>query len=202
MAQRTPDSTIRTRIDTFVTELTSLVKEAALASVGEALGSPPRRGPGRPRGARRRGPGRSRGPGRPPKNGRARAGKRAKRSTAQVEADAGRIVTYVRAHPGSRLEQISAGLNVPSKNLKLPVIKLLASKALRKTGQKRGTQYFVGSAKASNRAKPKSKVRRAKRRVAARTVKPVRRKVAKAKRTLKRAAAAVAPAGSVVQAAR
>jgi hypothetical protein len=42
------------------------------------------------------------------------------------------------------LEQIAAGLGTASHDLKLPVIKLLGSKTLRKTGEKRGTMYFAG----------------------------------------------------------
>jgi hypothetical protein len=143
MARSTLDSTIRIRIDAFVTELTSLVKEAALASVGEALGSTPRRGPGRPRGTRRRGPGRPRGLGRPPKNGRARAGKRSKRSTGQVDAVAAKVLAHVKGHPGQRLEEIGRALKTPTRNLKLPVSKLLAAKRLKKSGAKRGTKYAV-----------------------------------------------------------
>jgi hypothetical protein len=72
----------------------------------------------------------------------------------------------VRANPGSRLEQIAAGLRTGSQELKLPVIKLLAAKTLRKTGQKRGTQYFAGGgggatkAKAAPKAKAKTKAKR------------------------------------------
>jgi hypothetical protein len=124
-------SEIRSKIDAFVEQLTAHVKRAALESVREALGNgvaPTRRGPGRP-------------PSSAPK---AAARADGKRTPEQVAADGERIASYVRQHPGQRLEQIAAGLGAHSETLKLPVIKLLASKTLRKTGEKRGTQYFAG----------------------------------------------------------
>jgi hypothetical protein len=134
MAQSTLDSELRSKIDSFLEELSTLVKQAALDSVHAALGNggaPLRRGPGRPRG----------------RASAATAGAGGKRSSDQVDATAARIATFVRSNPGSRLEQIAAGLGTASQELKLPVIKLLGSKQLKKTGQKRGTKYFAGSGK-------------------------------------------------------
>src|SRR5688572_5516843 len=111
MAKSNLDSAIRDRIDTFVADLTAMVTQQALVAVQEALGAPARRGPGRPRGSGRR---RGRKPGRPA--GATRA-KRVKRSTEQVDAMAVRVYTHVKANPGSRLEQISAALRMPSKVL-------------------------------------------------------------------------------------
>jgi hypothetical protein len=133
MARSTLDTELRSRIDSFLDELSALVKKTALDSVHAALGdgvAPKRRGPGRPRGTT--------------KAARPAARADGKRTPEQVQADAERIAGYVRANPGSRLEQIAAGLGTGSQELKLPVIKLLAAKTLRKTGQKRGTQYFAG----------------------------------------------------------
>jgi hypothetical protein len=135
MAQNTLDTEIRSKIDAFVEQLTAHVKKAALDSVHAALGdavAPGRRGPGRPRMNVKLG--------RPAKS----AMKDGKRTPEEVAAAAERIASYVRQHPGQRLEQIAAGLGSPSEELKLPVIKLLGSKTLRKTGEKRGTQYFAG----------------------------------------------------------
>ena len=150
MARSTLDSDLRSRIDSFLHELSALVTKTALDSVYAALGdgvAPARRGPGRPRGATK-----------------AAARADGKRTPEQVQADAERIASYVRQHPGQRLEQIAAGLGAASQDLKLPVIKLLASKTLRKTGQKRGTQYFAGGGgatktKAAPKAKAKTKAR-------------------------------------------
>jgi hypothetical protein len=57
---------------------------------------------------------------------------------------AGRIATFVKSNPGMGLEAIAKGIGTATKELKLPVIKLLASRTLRKTGEKRGTKYFAG----------------------------------------------------------
>jgi hypothetical protein len=145
------DRDIRSRIDAFLEELSSLVKQTALDSVRAALGegaAPARRGPGRPRLKIR--------VGRPAKSAMRRGGKR---STEEVGAMAEQIAAFVRSNPGARLEAIAAGLGTPSKELKLPVIKLLSSKTLRKTGAKRGTQYFAGGragkAKAGRKARRK-----------------------------------------------
>ena len=56
---------------------------------------------------------------------------------------ANQLLTYVRSNPGEGLESIGKGLGLPTKELKLPVQKLLASKSVRTTGQKRGTKYFA-----------------------------------------------------------
>jgi hypothetical protein len=135
MANSTLDQDIQSRIQSFLAELSALVKKSALESVQTALadGGSARRGPGRPRGS-----------GRPSQNGRsARAGKRVKRSSEQVDAMAARVLAQVRSKQGQRLEQISKAMKVPSKGLKLPVAKLLAAKKLKTKGQKRGTQYFT-----------------------------------------------------------
>jgi len=149
MPQSPLSTEIRSKIDAFVEQLTAHVKKAALDSVREALGNgvaPARRGPGRP-------------PSIAPK---AAARADGKRTPEQVQADAERLASYVRQHPGERLEQIAAGLGAASNDLKLPVIKLLASKTPRKTGEKRGTQYFAGVGGAAPKATTKSKTKRGK----------------------------------------
>ncbi|MFN0006697.1 MAG: hypothetical protein ACKVXR_02225 [Planctomycetota bacterium] len=131
MPNSTLDQEIQSRIQSFLTELSALVKKSALESVQTALAG----------GASTNG---RRGPGRPRKIGSsARAGKRAKRSSEQVDAMAARVLAQVRSKQGQRLEQISKAMKLPSKELKLPVAKLLAAKKLKTKGQKRGTQYFT-----------------------------------------------------------
>jgi hypothetical protein len=144
MTRSSLDTELRSKIDSFLGELSGLIKKSALDAVHAALGNgvaPARRGPGRPRGNTKAASPAARADG--------------KRTPEQVAADAERIASYVRANPGSRLEQIAAGLGTGSQELKLPVIKLLASKALRKTGQKRGTQYFAGGGGGATKAKAK-----------------------------------------------
>jgi hypothetical protein len=127
---------LRSKIDAFLEELTALVKQSALDSVQAALANrtaPARRGPGRPRMNIK--------VGRPAKP----AMKGGKRTPKEVEAMAAKIAAYVRSNPGKRLEQIASGLGTSTHEMKFPVTKLLASKALSKKGQKRGTTYFAGA---------------------------------------------------------
>jgi hypothetical protein len=140
MANNNTDAAIRSRIDSFLTELGALVRQSALQAVEEALGegAPRRRAPGRPRGSGKRGPGRPRKVGRP-----AGGGKRAKRSYEDVDAMAVRVLAQVRSKQGQRLEEIGRAMKLPTKGLKLPIAKLLAAKRLSTKGQKRGTKYFV-----------------------------------------------------------
>lgn len=137
MATPNLEQQIRSRIEAFVDELATLVREAALESVQAALGSAPARGPGRPRktaapvggGAiRRRAPRRGRG---------------AKRSAEQLDALAAKFLAYVKSNPGNTIERIGKAISIDTKELKLPVAKLLADKKLKTTGQRRGTKYHA-----------------------------------------------------------
>jgi hypothetical protein len=137
MPNKSTDQSIRTRIDSFLSELSGLVRRSALAAVQEALGE----GARRRRGPRRtRGPGK-RGPDRPMKVGRPAGG--GKRSSEQVDAMAARVLAQVRSNQGQGLEEIGRAMKLPTKGLKLPIAKLLARKKLKTKGQKRGTRYFV-----------------------------------------------------------
>ncbi len=49
---------------------------------------------------------------------------------------------YIKANPGRRMEAIAKALGAPTKELNLPVKKLLAAKKIRSEGQKRATEYF------------------------------------------------------------
>jgi len=140
------DTAIRHEIDQFVSNLTTLVRQAALEAVKEALGAtspsvatPARRGPGRPR----------KNAAAPTASTASKPGRRAKRTSADVEAVANQVLAYVQANPGSRLEEIGRGMGVETAGLKRPIQGLLSAGALRTEGQKRGTKYFAGSGKAA-----------------------------------------------------
>jgi hypothetical protein len=131
-------------IQAFVTEISGLVRVAALEAVRDALGggsTPAKRGPGRPKGyspkaAKAKA---AKIPARP-----TRGGRRVKRSSEEVDAMAQKFLAFVKANDGKRLEEISKGLGIDSHDLKLPASKLLAAKAVKTTGQKRGTKYHAG----------------------------------------------------------
>ena len=114
-----------------------------------------------------------RGPGRPRK-----AGRRARRSSADLEATAAKVLAYVRSNAGQRLEEIGKGLRTATAGLKRPIQVLVADGKLRTEGQKRGTRYFAGGrgggkAKAGRKAAKRGKAGKARgRRKVARTAKP------------------------------
>lgn len=135
------DTQIRSVIDQFVEDISQLVRIAAVEAVGEALGQGGASAPGR-----RESPSRGSG-GRAPvrKPGRSKgSGKRIRRSSGDLEAVGAAILAHVRANPGARMEELSAALGSPSKDLRRPVQELMASGQLRTEGQKRATQYFAG----------------------------------------------------------
>jgi hypothetical protein len=141
MAKPDIDQQIQARIDSFTHELAELVKQAALDSISEALsGSLPavRRGPGRPP---RAGNGVA---ARPASRGFRPAEERGgKRSPAELEALTDRLLTYIEANPGHRTEQIGAALDLPTKELALPMRKLIREGHLKTKGQKRATTYYA-----------------------------------------------------------
>ena len=120
---------VQSLIDSFVQDIQLLFKRQALEQVLAALqdGSAPAGARGQKRGRK---PGRK--PGRP------------QGSTSKVDAD--RLLAYVKANPGSRGEQIAAGLRTDVKRFRPLMQKLIASKQVRTTGQRRGMQYFAGGA--------------------------------------------------------
>ena len=76
--------------------------------------------------------------------GRARGGRGAKRTTADLEALSSKVATFVKANPGLRIEEINKELGTTTKDLALPIRKLIADGMLTAKGQKRSTKYFPG----------------------------------------------------------
>ena len=130
------DSQIRACINSFVDELSSLVRRAAVESVREALGDsskPARRGPGRPRKATS-------------VISSPKSKRRKRRSSGAVDKVAMRILKQVKANPGQGVSKIGGALKLTSKALRLPILKLLGDKQIRTTGERRGTKYFTAGA--------------------------------------------------------
>jgi hypothetical protein len=184
MTDKNTNEQIRARIDAFLDDIKGLVNHAALSAVQDVLsGRTPakRRRRSAPRVARR-------GPGRPRSAAAAkrapRSGGRIRRSSEVVEKMADLLHHYVKAHPGEGIEQISKGLDIASKELKLPVVKLLALRKLRTEGQKRGTRYFVGAKKQTR--KPARRAARKAKRVVRRPRKVAKKAVRKSKRVVRR----------------
>jgi hypothetical protein len=134
---------LRTRVETFTDDLAALVRRAALDAVRTALagGKEPsaRRGrppaPSAPRaaaGTSRRAvskPSASRRPGQ-------------KRDPKLLERLVERLAAHIASKPGQRIEQINKPLGVPTKELSLPIKKLLRANRIVAKGQKRSTTYW------------------------------------------------------------
>jgi len=122
---------IREAIDQFVSKMSDIFRRQSLEQMTRVLsGEMQTRGPGRPRktalavthGVTGR-PGIRRDP----------------EALAATVKDVG---AYIHAHPGQGVEQIKVALGRTSKELALPIKKLLAAKVVSTKGQKRATKYF------------------------------------------------------------
>jgi hypothetical protein len=130
--------TIRAALDAFVNDLSSLIQEAALESVEQALAEAstiPGRGGRGGRAARTAAPSfvslsqnRKKG---------------AKRTPEELEQLIKKLHGYIAKNPGQRIEQIAQGLDISTKELNLPAKKLISDKKLSTKGQKRATTYFA-----------------------------------------------------------
>jgi len=76
--------------------------------------------------------------------GRPRGGRGAKRSSADLEALSEQFASFVKANPGLRIEQINKQLGTTTKDLALPIRKLISEGVVSAKGQKRSTTYFAG----------------------------------------------------------
>jgi hypothetical protein len=129
--------TIRAALDAFVNDLSSLIQEAALESVEQALAEAstiPGRGGRGSRAARVAAPSFALSQSRK---------KGAKRTPEELEQLIKKLHGYIAKNPGQRIEQIAQGLDISTKELNLPAKKLISEKKLSTKGQKRATTYFA-----------------------------------------------------------
>lgn len=141
---------IAQRVQAFVSEITELARQQALETLSAALAAGvgrgragargPRNGAGPPRAARRGG-------------GRDRSGNR--RSPEEIDRASQALLSEIQANPGLRVEQIGRTLGAATKDLTLPLKKLLSQRLVRSEGQRRATRYFPagGGRGAAGRAK-------------------------------------------------
>jgi hypothetical protein len=118
----------------FVAQITELARRAALDTLESAFGGRAGRGGGAAVVA-------SVGAG---SVGRPRGGRGAKRTSADLEALSSKFASYVKAHPGLRIEQINKELGTTTKDLALPIRKLISEGMIKAKGKKRSTTYFAG----------------------------------------------------------
>jgi hypothetical protein len=128
---------INQRVQTFVAEITELARRQALETLSSALAGAGLldRGRGGRNGAGRRG-------------GRAAAlamSAGGRRSADQIDATCQALLGQIGSNPGQRIEQIGAAIGMRTKDLALPIRKLVGQKQIRTEGQRRATRYFPGS---------------------------------------------------------
>ena len=74
---------------------------------------------------------------------RASKGHGIKRAPEDLERISEAFVAFVAKHPGLRIEQINKEIGTSTKDLALPVRKLVAEKRIKAKGKKRSTTYYT-----------------------------------------------------------
>lgn len=123
-------------IGVFKTTLAELARRAALVTLGDAFG----------RVGIAQADALARPVGRPPGGG------RPKRRHSELTELSERFTAFVRHHPGLRIEQINKQLGTATKDLALPIRKLIAAGAIKTKNKKRSTTYFPGAPAKAARA--------------------------------------------------
>lgn len=148
---------IRERVDAFVKDLETLIRQAAVEAVAEALGvgtaavhaqlgAGGRNQPSAGRTAAKRAIAAARPDVAPKSKPKPTVpGKRMRRSAAEIEALGNAIIAYVSKNPGQRAEQIKKALGLDDADWALPVKKLVDEGQLHTVGEKRATAYSVRS---------------------------------------------------------
>jgi hypothetical protein len=124
------EAALREAVDAFVEQIRVLIQRATLESVHALLGGsvvPARRE------LRASGPLAALG-------GRAKG---VKRKPEELRGLVRQLHGYVAKNPGQRIEQIGRGLGLGTRDLALPVKKLLRDRKLSTKGQRRATKYFA-----------------------------------------------------------
>ena len=127
----------------FVAQITELARRAAIDTLESAFGGRAARG-GAPAPV---------APVATPSLGRVgppRGGRGAKRTPPDLGALSEQFAAFVKANPGLRIEQINKQLGTTTKDLALPIRKLISEGVISAKGQKRSTTYFGGKKKAKN----------------------------------------------------
>jgi hypothetical protein len=119
----------------FVEQIAELARRAALDTLESAFGGSGRAGGARAVAAASAGAAQV---------GRPRGGRGAKRRPEDLEALSTKFAAFVKTHPGLRIEQINKELGTTTKDLALPIRKLIADGQVKAKGQKRSTMYFPG----------------------------------------------------------
>ena len=126
-------SQINKLVEEFVSQITQVARQAAMETLNAALGTAGR--------VKRGGAPAAIGNG---AKASARRAKGAKRPQAEIETAKEQVHDFIRKNPGLRIEQINKELGTSTRDLSLPLKKLISDGAVRTEGEKRSTQYFPG----------------------------------------------------------
>jgi len=121
----------------FVAQITELARRAAITTLESAFNGRSTRSTAAPAVA-------APAPTAVARAGRPRGGRGAKRTPADLEALSEKFASFVKASPGLRIEQINKELGTTTKDLALPIRKLIADGMIVAKGQKRSTTYSAG----------------------------------------------------------
>jgi hypothetical protein len=131
-------SEVQKLVDGFVAALSEIWRRQAIDTLTGGMGS------GRGQGGRAAAGGISLGRGR---------GRGAKRTSGELDQLADGFVEFVTKNPGLRIEQINKQLGTTTKDLALPIRKLLSDGVIKAKGKKRSTAYFPGEGQRKKKAK-------------------------------------------------
>ena len=139
-------------MQSFVTQITELARRAAIDTLESAFGGRAAAAAARNGGRRGGGPAAAVAvaPVTTARTGRPRGGRGAKRSPEDLESLSETFASFVKGNPGLRIEQINKQLGTTTKDLALPIRKLIAEGVIATKGQKRSTTYFAGKRAAKN----------------------------------------------------
>lgn len=137
-------SEIQARVEAFANDLIALIQASALEVVQGALGG----SGGVARGRGSRGAIASFAP--------PSGGKGQKRDPQVIVAITSKLAAHIAKNPGQRIEEIGKALGTPTKDLTLPVKKLIETKQIKTKGQRRATTYFPAGSGAPKAAKASS----------------------------------------------
>ncbi len=136
------ENELRSIVDAFVNDLSELVRRQAVEAIGahiergQGASAAPARAGGRP--TRAAAPPRARAFA--PAAAKRRPGE--KRTPQELAELVERLFDYIRSNPGQPVEHIGRALAMPTKELTLPLRKLMNKKRLTSKGRKRATCYF------------------------------------------------------------
>lgn len=136
-------------VEAFVSQVTQVARQAAMQTLTSALDGG---GGGRKRAAAVLDAGAKAA-------GAARRAKGAKRPQEEIAMTMSRVRDFITANPGLRIEQINKQLGTSTRDLALPLRKLISDGAVRTEGEKRSTQYFPGDGNTKS-AEPRRKRKR------------------------------------------